>query len=260
MGVRQRVFCASLADWLDDDGVSVELTTDLLALIYECQNLDWLLLTKRPEKWQQRLTDCVFNRNVSRFSDWIVCWLKGKAPTNVWVGTSVGHQKSADTRIPELLKIPARVRFLSCEPMLGPVDLTRVEFGAQTRQSVLTPTYMGQPFSHDAKIDWVICGGESGPGARPMHPDWARSLRDQCAAVHVPFLFKQWGEWYPCESDGETVSIAITQAKGQLHVSSPKKPEWHTFPDGQLAGRIGKHAAGRFLDGVEHNGSPETRT
>lgn len=229
---RPRVFCASLADWLDAE-VPIAWLAELLALIRATQNLDWLLLTKRPQNWAERIR---LARNHLTVEDpetalWLNEWLPkrksagmparaGVAPQNVWIGTTVEDQTRADERIPLLLTIPARVRFLSCEPLLGPLDI-----GDHIH-------ILGRYF-----IDWVICGGESGPGARPMHPGWARSLRDQCDAAGVPFLFKQWGEWRPA------------------HDSTASVP--HTFGDGERMFRVGKHAAGRLLDGVEHNGFPE---
>jgi len=166
---RPRVFCASLADWLDDE-VPVEWLADLLQLIADTPELDWLLLTKRPESWEARIMECM---HASRLA---VDWINGKAPANVWIGTTVEDQERADERIPALLKIPARVRFLSCEPLLGPVDFSRGGCAA----------WMGM-------IDWVICGGESGPKARPADLDWFRSLRDQCKAAEVAFFMKQLG-------------------------------------------------------------------
>ena len=141
-----------------------------------------------------------FTKNATRSAD------------HVWLGVSVENQEQADKRIPELLKVPARVCFLSCEPLLGPVNLG---------------------FSL-ARIDWVIAGGESGPGARPMHPDWARGLRDQCQAAGVPFFFKQWGD---------VVYQTSTNGNGSLTWTQPY--------------RIGKKAAGRLLDGREWNEMPE---
>jgi protein gp37 len=123
------------------------------------------ILTKRAEEMQRRVDELV-----NEF---------GVLP-NVWLGVSVENQAAADERIPHLLQTPAAIRFLSCEPLLGPVEIHRYAMGG------LITT-----------LDWVIVGGESGPGARPVHPDWARSLRDQCAAAGVPFFFKQWGEWGP---------------------------------------------------------------
>lgn len=241
LGIRQRVFCASLADWLDDDGVSIDLFADLLDLIAECTNLDWLCLSKRPETWRPRL-EAVWGGVFQCATRWFARdWMDGDAPANVWVGTSVGDQGSADTRVPLMLKIPARVRFLSCEPMLGAVDLTRVSDTEGNRLNALTGVWQidGRGAAEPReRIDWVICGGESGANARPMHPDWARALRDQCAAADVPFLWKQWGEWAP--SDGQ-------ESKG----------DFHFFRDGTCMERVGKKSAGRLLDGVEHNGSPE---
>jgi protein gp37 len=101
---------------------------------------------------------------------------------NVWAGVSVEDQSTADERIPLLLQTPAAVRWVSAEPLLGPVDLRDFDDGLWRRS--------------DACLDWVVVGGESGPSARPIHPDWARSLRDQCAEAGVPFLFKQWGDFY----------------------------------------------------------------
>jgi protein gp37 len=189
---RPRVFCASLADWLDDE-VPIEWLADLLDLIQRTPHLDWLLLTKRPENWYERtrLVACLLSRTKAPRPNYALLsflaeWKLGSPPDNVWIGTTVEDQVRADERIPALLSIPARVRFLSCEPLLGPVYLHRA------RQA-----WTGLP-----GIDWVICGGESGPKARPMYPDWARSLRDQCAEAGVPFLtaihFKDERAHYHC--------------------------------------------------------------
>lgn len=154
---------------------------------------------------------------------------------NVWLGVSVEDQRRADERIPHLLAVPAAKRFLSCEPLLGRVELDNLrpgsfdERGTALRLDALTAREYheddgSQWTKAQGRIDWVICGGESGPGARPMRPDWARSLRDQCQEAGVPFHFKQWGEWKP--GDGDT-------AYGQ-----------HFY-------RVGKKAAGATLDGRE---------
>lgn len=185
---RPRVFCASLADWLDVE-VPIEWLADLMALIQATPNLDWLLLTKRPENWLYRLSSaslCDHNGRNEEYGrncgGWMQAWLDGQAPSNVWVGATVENQDMAERRIHELLRIPAKVRFLSCEPLLGPVEL-----GLWTDYQ--NPIHSGR----DQRIHWVICGGESGPHARPMNPDWARSLRDQCKAAGVPFFMKQIG-------------------------------------------------------------------
>ena len=172
-GERRRVFCASMADVFEDHPQLPAERLRLWKLIEQTPALDWLLLTKRPEN----IADMV--------PGW---WTADGYPSNVWIGTSVENQAAADKRIPVLATIPADVRFLSCEPLLGPVDLTpwlgergwtQVARGVRTRQGPL--------------VDWVICGGESGPRARPMHPDWARSLRDHCQAAGVAFFMKQMG-------------------------------------------------------------------
>ena len=171
-------------------------------------------------------------------------------PSHVWIGKTVEDQEHADKRIPELLKVPAKVRFLSVEPLLGPIDFVLVKeeqdalFGAQTvGANVLAgrvetrfrdgTTYLDQTVD-ERRIHWVIVGGESGKGARPMHPDWVRSIRDQCVSAGVPFFFKQWGEWAP----------------------SPEIGLPYHFEDGDHAFRIGKKTAGRLLDGREWNEVP----
>lgn len=196
---RPRVFCASLADWLDDE-VPIEWLADLLKLIHDTPNLDWLLLTKRPQNWKDRCFEALhrweeirFNNSPTMdrdftFSAWISNWIGGhEAPSNCWIGTTVEDQQQADERIPELLKIPARVRFLSCEPLLGPVDiafLLMAKFGRldESFKEVEAPAQ---------KIHWVIAGSESGSKRRTMETPWVVSLKDQCAAAGVSFFMKQ---------------------------------------------------------------------
>ena len=159
-GQRFRVFANSLADVFDGE-VSISYREKLFGLAPQTPNLDWLFLSKRLHIAQQYMASAV----VARLFDQL-------PPPNIWIGATVENRKMAELRIPLLRETSAAKRFLSVEPLLedlGVIDLTG--------------------------IDWVICGGESGKGARPMHPDWARSLRDQCQAAGVPFFFKQWGEW-----------------------------------------------------------------
>jgi protein gp37 len=265
---RPRVFCASLADVFDEE-VPIQWRADLFQLISEANNLDFLLLTKRPENVLPMLFQIsnTFNPEATgpqygAISKWVRSWLDGKPPANVWIGTTVEDQQRADERIPELLQIPARVRFLSCEPLLGPVDISQNFYlTGQARRRDKTLTAPGSR----SKIDWVICGGESGPGARPMHPQWATSLRDQCAAAGVPFLFKQWGEWLPDYQRGFTTSGDITWGlvhesgsfrevlfKGTRHWS--QDTTWKPGETGTT--NVGKKAAGRLLDGIEHSEFP----
>ena len=233
-GRRQRVFCASLADVFDNQ-VPQAWRDDLFALIEATPHLDWLLLTKRIGNVANMLP---------------VPFDFARLYPNVWLGATICNQAEADRDIPKLLATDARVRFLSIEPMLGPIDLERPRPGPDLDQG--GGRMICQPWLIQSGIDWVICGGESGSGARPMHPDWARSLRDQCQAAGVPFLFKQWGEWI----DDDHIDSAALPAP---HVADPED----FFPGVMLEDpltmtwRVGKKAAGRLLDGIEHNGFPE---
>ena len=274
-----RVFCGSLCDWLDDEA-PIEWLCDLLALIQATPNLDWLLLTKRPGSFGRRieLASCQVDRNEENAERYLLnpaaymaSWLVGNAPKNIWIGTSVEDQQRADERIPELVKIPAKIRFLSCEPLLGEVEIKFTKEGSVTRGATdpLTGYTTGdgcyEPWiDHDHRIHWVIAGGESGPNARPMHPKWVRGLRDQCVTDGVPFLFKQWGEWLPGEQTASsgTGYSRCDNGKFYCHSGNPKRENFGTDPDrhsGKLITlKIGKKAAGRLLDGVEHNDFPKS--
>jgi protein gp37 len=231
---RPRVFCASFADWLDDEG-PVEWLARLLKLIAVTPHLDWLLLTKRLENFHPRLMAAYSAPGMGSGKpemDWVYHWAQGThTPPNVWLGTSVEDQAAADLRIPQLHNIPARVRFLSCEPLLGPIDFECFPIPTSAWPST--------------GIGWVIAGGESGANARPMHPAWVRSLRDQCHNAGVPFLFKQWGEFVTA---GSTAAIPALDPN--------KKLKGHRFPDGTLVLRVGKKNAGRTLDGQIHHAFP----
>lgn len=176
-GERARVFCSSLSDVFEDHpAIQEQWRQDLFHLIAKTPNLDWLLLTKRPE-------------NAVAWLPWVDPHMfpyGGAEPwSNVWIGTTVENQQMADERIPQLLTTPAAVRFLSCEPILGPINL-RSETIKNVAHQVKGLDQLGYP-----PIDWVIAGGESGPGYRSMNLDWARSLRDQCIASGTAFFFKQ---------------------------------------------------------------------
>lgn len=168
-GVRHRVFCASLADVFDNHkSIEQQWRDDLWALIRETPDLDWMLLTKRPQNIKKMLPD-----------DW------GTGYKNVWLGATVENQIEANRRVPHLLDVPAHIRFLSCEPLLGPLVLET--YG----QHWLGPPT--QKAGMNRGVDWVIAGGESGSHFRNTDPEWFRSLRDQCSAAGAAFLFKQWG-------------------------------------------------------------------
>ena len=191
---------------------------------------------------------------------------------NVWLGVSTEDQRRVDERIPDLLATPAAVRFVSAEPLLGPINFRNMrcdesyspDSDPHNDLDALTGhvTNLAVPyFERRAKIDLVIVGGESGPKARPMSIQWAREIRDQCAAANVPFFFKQWGEWRPAGlkrsgdpgryafGDYEHDRMAMVQVDGY-----PR--QFTKFGARSTLERVGKKAAGRLLDGVEHNGMP----
>jgi protein gp37 len=197
-GRRRRVFCASMADVFEDRRDLDVWRDRLWKLIGETPNLDWLLLTKRPQA-------------IGRLVPWRSEW-----PLNVWLGTTAENQKWADERLPELIKNPARVRFLSCEPLLGNLSLQ---------------PWLGK------HIQWVIAGGESGGKSRPTDPSWVRGLRDECQQRAVPFHFKQWGNWAPLNEVREN-ALVKQLASGARMIRMPKK------------------SAGRLLDGQIWDGAP----
>lgn len=244
-GVRRRVFCASMADVFDKDAPE-GARARLFALIEQTPHLDWLLLTKRIG-------------NVAKMAP--VSWMGGPVqhgpdpanvhggwPANVWLGATIVNQEEADRDIPKLLAVPARVRFLSMEPLLGKVYLPffyrhMAEGGG------------GPALAPAAKnLHWVIVGGESGSEARPMHPAWALALRDQCRRAGVAFFFKQWGTWAPSDvmdhtfGQLETGRCAIIDEHGARQTGLRK--------GGAVFANVGKYKAGRLLDGVEHNAFP----
>ena len=297
----RRVFVTSVSDPFHQS-VTDEMLDRLFAIMALCPQHTFQLLTKRPERMREYLAGCE-----ARVAGWTVTYAANTGPNgdtprshpplrmgpwtgntvmdaphpigfetwplpNVWLGVSVENQDAADERIPHLLATPAAVRFISAEPLLGPVDLERwltIVWQCRGCRGYFTgrhreicpdcgrevfwsgshafngrgrnPNKVFPPQSGRG-IDWVIVGGESGPKARPMHPDWARGLRDQCAAAGVPFFFKQWGEWLCSDS-----------------VDQPTYRGKHQYiGNHQHAFRIGKKAAGRMLDGVEHNAFPAT--
>lgn len=206
-GRRDRVFCASMADVFEDRADLDEIRVRLWQLIDETPHLDWLLLTKRPH-------------SVEKCVPWRTNW-----PMNVWLGTTVENQRWADKRLPQLLAQPARVHFLSCEPLLGSIDLSRW----------LSPNHNGR------FVRWVIAGGESGHRARPMNPEWARTLRDQCERQKVPFHFKQWGSWSPAGQSQDSRKVRLVPGSDGKPIAMI---------------RLHKKLAGRTLDGLQWDGIP----
>lgn len=263
----RRIFVNSMSD-LFHENVPDEWIDRIFAVMALCPQHQFQVLTKRPARMSEylgracgRIADLVMKMRADRGDRGCVGPLPNLPPgatwwplANVWLGVSVENQAAADERIPLLLETPAAVRFISAEPLLGPVNLNRIEVmeGEVDRSDPENPivsgycidAMSGEAFDDEygslstapdgevpleRGIDWVIVGGESGPGARPMHPDWARSLRDQCQAAGVPFFFKQWGEWGPNWLNDENGKV----------------------PDSEWMDRMGKKAAGALLDGRE---------
>lgn len=201
-GERRRVFCASMADWLEDREDLTPWLANLLRIIAATPDLDWLLLTKRPESFQSRINRAYSAAGMGSGAvepDWIWHWANGHGcvPPNVWIGTTVEDQQRAEERIPHLLKIPAKVRFLSCEPMLGPVDLQRMALLPGIGYGLANPLQGAMPHVNGGRrgpsLDWVICGGESGGPRRPFQVEWAEELQQQCIRAGVAFFMKQDG-------------------------------------------------------------------
>jgi protein gp37 len=180
----RRIFVCSMAD-IFHPAVEPLWIAIILRVIERNPRHTFMLLTKRPEVLVEHLK----NSMIAQFFD--------KPTPNLWMGVTAENQDRADERIPILLRIPAVVRFVSVEPMLAPIDLTFV--GEKLTRALLP---LNAPAPH---LDWVICGGETGPGARPMYTDWVRSLRDQCVAADVPFFFKKWGSWHADSVDGDGI-------------------------------------------------------
>lgn len=301
------VFVNSMSDLFHAD-VPFAFIDQVFAIMALTPQHTYQILTKRPERMAEYLntrdTDVYFHTFLPKEyllarvgEDWETFiyeanYKHGNLP-NVWVGTSVENQATANERIPHLLRTPAAVRFLSCEPLLGPVNL-----GQWLQRCPYTKHVDGR--SHGLKwmgddpytecvwcgevrsapsgmvvgtkrtindIHWVITGGESGPKARPVHPDWARTLRDQCQAAGVPFFFKQWGEW----AAGTSYTMLDAGHEGELrrfyhYDRNTEITTYHAYPAAYPSGpaqvevmsKVGKHASGNVLDGRTHQEYPAT--
>lgn len=256
----RRIFVCAHGD-LFHESVPDEWIDRVFAVMALARNHTFQVLTKRSDRMRAYLSE---DRRL-HWADMGLRWMGEdpdpafdsvhfgpKALPNVWLGVSAEDQQRADERIPDLLATPAAVRFVSAEPLLGPLDLYGgdpdprlggVEAGSGLSLEQYWKADGTGPFPG---IDWVIVGGESGPGARPMHPVWVRSLRDQCDAAQVPFFLKQWGEWQPAHPlGGLDDAVAGTR--------------WHTFADGASVRLCGKKRAGRTLDGQTWDQMPEAR-
>lgn len=295
------VFVNSMGD-LFHEHVPDEWIDQVFAIMALCPQHTFQVLTKRSARMREYVSGLPERRAMLACNsglDWVEWPL-----SNVWLGVSAERQEEADERVPDLLATPAAIRFVSAEPLLGPIDFERTWMNHVNDRAPFDSARL-------PGLDWIIVGGESGPHARPMHPDWARSIRDQCAAAGIPFFFKQWGEWGmpPCSLDELDWGMRqFAELAERAHwfddraCVRPAEPGWidkykldlpgKPFPpdfdasqtpeyrdqvrrcpqascrsSGRCQGNqsraavvwLGKHSAGRLLDGVEHNGMPEIR-
>jgi protein gp37 len=271
-----RIFVNSMSD-LFHESVPDAVIDRVFAVMALSPQHTFQVLTKRPERMRAYLTDEEMRFRVRTSYRWEE--VSGAALArqlthlpvfplpNVWLGVSVEDQARADERIPILLDTPAAVRWISAEPLLGPIDLMRIDGGAVdpgARGITINALTGGRQSQMPWHLRWVVAGGESGPDARPMHPDWARSLRDQCAAAGVPFLFKQWGSWRvtydrDCEDpDWRRCGEVERETPAGRWLNLDRGHGFH----GDRVVRVtpaSKSAAGRLLDGVLHDAYPERR-
>ena len=240
----RRIFVNSMSD-LFHENVTDEMRDKIFTVMALSPQHRFQVLTKRPKRMLEYLNGDWCGRLIPWLHQWqerpegwgvMLETVNGVLP-NVWLGVTVENQQAADERIPLLLQTPAAVRFLSCEPLLGEVNLEELpSHSGIGRHLDALSTFRDKHADIKYGIDWVIVGGESGPGARPMQQAWARSLRDQCESSRVPYFFKQWGEWVP------TTDPKIAEARG--------------IPLEQCMSHVGKHNAGSLLDGVDHKAFP----
>ena len=245
----KRIFVNSQSD-LFHDQVPDEYIAKVFAVMAQAPQHTFQLLTKRHARMRSLLNQERFVEDIQRAIDALYDDTDdqhvgdGWPLRNVWVGVSVENQQWADIRVPALLGTPAAVRWLSCEPLLGPVDLTRLSANIWQQPDMVYDA-LGQRYGvpgawrapSAARVDWVVVGGESGSASRPMNPAWARGLRDQCVAAGVPYFFKQWGEW--CHSEQMT-DDTWSRLDSAINLGQQPHPEPH---------RVGKKRAGRLLDG-----------
>ncbi len=270
----RRVFVNSMSDLFHP-----EIPDDYIARVFAVMALvpqhTFQVLSKRHGRMRSLLSSPDF---LAAVKDWIPgivaahsphrVWFDAWPLPNVWVGVSAEDQKRADLRIPKLLDTPAAVRFVSAEPLLGPIKLR--DDWLPTICGLCNCEYGCNPPA--GGLDWLIVGGESGPKARPMHPDWARSLRDQCTAAGVAFHFKQWGEWAPARwrgPDGATHAftggmyldkgVAVENFMRLSHSPTSSERDDETPPGAQGMTRVGKKVAGRELDGRTWDEFPAVR-
>lgn len=260
----RRIFVNSMSDLFHTD-VPDDYIADVFGVMAATPRHTYQVLTKRHARMRALLRSLLFRDAVldrilrddpgaqARFT--AASW----PLRNVWLGVSVEDQHWANIRVPALLGTPAAVRFLSAEPLLGPVELW-LTCGHHANLPGRDPIRLPCCDAVVAALGWVIVGGESGPGARPMHPDWALGLRDECVTAGVPFLFKQWGEWAPKAAGGVALRDVCLSYDGERYDVDDDYVCAHNESEGAWLRRVGKKAAGRDLEGRTWDEYPEAVT
>lgn len=260
--IRRKVFCASMADVFEDREDLVDPRARLFTLIKDTPNLDWLILTKRPENIERMLNQIGPDPEDGDVTVWDLLNMDGYLD-NIWWGTTAENQEEADKRIPHLLTVPAEIHFLSCEPLFGHIDLTKVKYKGQGELNVFTDTVtvFGCPEplynNFDNKINWVITGGESGHKARITHPEWFRAIHQQCKDNNVAHFHKQNGEWSPvCVGDPKkTKAVTISNTGIVIKFPATGNAVDH-LAHPAIMYKNGKKASGNLLDGKEYKEFP----
>jgi protein gp37 len=243
----RRVFVNSMSD-LFHESIPDEWVDRVFAVMALATHHTFIVLTKRPQRMRDYVSDPatlgkVAGAMTARGFGHIAAALRPHWPfRHLWLGVSAEDQATADERIPLLLDTRAAVRVLSAEPLLGPIDLIRLPRAGNMHDWLTGERETALTKDSTPRLGWVIAGGESGPGARPMHPDWPRQLRDQCQVAGVPFFFKQWGEWKP--------------GPGGILDKRIDRPDFKVIDPETSVARVGKRAAGSLLDGTEHKAFP----
>lgn len=285
----RRIFVNSMGDLFHED-VPDEWIDQVFAVMAVTPHHTHQVLTKRANRMRRYLADPTTRRRVYDLACSLVIerqievvlmapgiderhappgprvYLDRWPLPNVWLGVSAERQQEADERIPELLATPAAVRFVSAEPLLGPIDFTRLSLGRSKATGGELAGYdveftlnalTGAPKTGIPALDWIIVGGESGPGARGMHPAWARSIRDQCRDASTAFFFKQWGAWAPSTPEAASGNPRSGWRCLAAHPHVARAQELYPEAGAEFIANVGKKAAGRLLDGIEHNGMPQ---
>lgn len=267
----RRVFVCSMGD-LFHVRVPFGYIDDVFCIMAEAKQHTFQILTKRPDRMKDYIYSLLIRLHHKENAPGGVRTLDWRWPLpNVWLGVSAEDQKTFDERVPLLLQTPAAKRFVSLEPLLRPIDLRRVRIIPPKRpRGTVRPIAdwiecdplertaideLGVQYPVKQGLDWVIVGGESGPGARPMHPDWVRDIRDQCQAADIPFFFKQWGAWVAASSEHRCTGM---RQWGTLDIEGnwfPVTTPWNgrqgldSETNEYVMVRVGKKRAGRVLDG-----------